>query len=358
MAGPELRADWSRPYRVVQWATGNVGSRAMQRVIEHPGMELVGVWVSNPDKVGRDAGELCGIAPVGVKATNSIDDVIALKPDCVLYMPHVNRVDEVVQILESGANVVSTRMEYQNPASLDPTDRAAIESACRKGGTSIHATGSSPGFITEALPIVLTSLSRRLDKLTIHEFADCSSRNSPEMLFGPMMGFGAPPGNLNEAMMHHMEHSFSPSLALIAEAMGVPFDQVRVRGEQGVTRSEKTIPAGTAAKGTVGATKTVVECLRNGKVLIEFAAVWYISSDVDTSDGQDWQFRRSGWRVLVEGDTPLEVIIDYPVSDADYAAFTPNLTAHRPVNCVPYVCAAEPGFVTTLDLPQVVTRLA
>ena len=357
MTEQTLRADWSRPYRVVQWATGNVGSRAMQRVIEHPGMELVGVWVSNPDKVGQDAGTLCGLDPVGVKATGSLEEVIALKPDCVLYMPHVNRVEEVVRILEAGINIVSTRMEYQNPAGLDPADRAAIEQACRKGGTSIHATGSSPGFITEALPIVLTSLSRRLDKLTIHEFADCSSRNSPEMLFGPAMGFGAEPGELNQMMLEHMKGSFAPSLGLIAEALGVPFDEVRVRGEQGVTRSEKTIPAGTAAKGTVGATKTVVECLRDGKPLIEFAAVWYISSDVDTSDGLDWKFRRSGWHVLVEGDTPLEVIIDYPVSDADYAGFTPNLTAHRPVNCVPYVCAAKPGFVTTLDLPQVVARL-
>ena len=144
----------------------------MRRVIAHPGMELVGCWVSNPDKVGRDAGELAGVAPVGVKATNSIDDVIALKPDCVLYMPHVNRVDEVCRILESGANIVSTRMEYQNPAGLDAADRAAIEAACAKGGTSIHATGSSPGFISEAMPIVLTSISRRLDKLTISEFAD------------------------------------------------------------------------------------------------------------------------------------------------------------------------------------------
>ena len=158
------RADWSRRYSVVQWATGNVGSRALRRVIEHPGLDLAGVWVSNPDKVGRDAGELAGVAPVGIKATNSIDDVIALKPDCVLYMPHVNVVDEVCRMLESGINIVSTRMEYQNPAGLDPADRARIEEACRRGNSSIHATGSSPGFISEAIPIVLTSISRRLDR--------------------------------------------------------------------------------------------------------------------------------------------------------------------------------------------------
>jgi 4-hydroxy-tetrahydrodipicolinate reductase len=273
-------------------------------------------------------------------------------------MPHVNRVDEVCRLLEAGINISSTRMEYQNPAGLDAADRAAIEDACRRGNASIHATGSSPGFISEAVPIVLTSIARRVDKLTISEFADTSSRNSPEMLFGPMMGFGAAPGQMNEAMLHHMKHSFSPSLNLIAEAWGKPFDDVQTRQAQGIARKDVVIPAGTAKAGTVAATKTVVSCLHQGKPLIEFEAIWYISDDVDTTDGQEWNFRKSGWRVLVEGDTPLEVIIGYPVPDADYPAFTPNLTAHRPVNCVPYVCAAKPGFVTTLDLPQVVARLA
>lgn len=352
-----FRADWSRPYRVVQWATGNVGSRALRRVIEHPGMELAGVWVHSADKAGRDAGELAGTGPTGIKATNSIDEIIALKPDCVLYMPHVNRVDEVCRLLESGANIVSTRMEYQNPAGLAAEDRARIEEACRRGGTSIHATGASPGFITEAMPVVLTSISRRLDRLTISEFADCSSRNSPEMLFGPMMGFAAPPGNMNEAMLAHMRHSFSPSLDLFAEAAGVPFDGVEVRGAQGIARKDTRIAAGLVPAGTVAATRTVVSGMRGGKPLINFEAIWYVSPDVETSDGEEWNFRESGWRVLVEGDTPLDIAIRYPVAEADYADFTPNLTAHRPVNCVPYVCAAQPGFVTTMDLPQIVARL-
>ena len=150
-------------YRVVQWATGNVGSRALRRAIEHPDLEVVGVYVHSAAKVGRDAGELAGIAPIGVAATNRIEDVIALRPDCVLYMPHVCDFDEICALLESGANVVSTRMELQNPVALNPALAARLEEACRKGNTSVHATGSSPGFITEAMPIVLTSIQRRLD---------------------------------------------------------------------------------------------------------------------------------------------------------------------------------------------------
>ena len=352
------RADWSRSYRVVQWATGNVGSRALRRVIEHPHMELAGVWVSNPEKIGRDAGELAGIAPIGVKAVGTLEEVIALRPDCVLYMPHVNKIDQVCAILEAGINIVSTRMEYQNPAGLDPADRASIEDACRKGKTSIHATGSSPGFISEVMPIALTSISRRLDCLTIFEYADVSSRDSPEMLFGPMMGFSGPPGEVNPHMLAHMRGSFAPSLNLVAEALGLPFDDVRVRGEQGLARADIHIAAGTVPKGTVAATRTTVEGLRGGKPIMRFVANWYVSSAVDTPGDEIWDFRASGWRVLIEGDTPLDIVISYPVTEAEYPDFTPNLTAHRPVNCVPYVCAAAPGFVTALDLPQVVARLA
>lgn len=350
-------ASQNRTYRVAQWATGNVGSRSLRRLIEHPGMELVGCWVSNPDKVGRDAGVLAGInETTGVKATNDIADIIAAKPDCVLYMPHVNRVDEVVQLLEAGINISSTRMEYQNPAGLSAEDRARIEAACLKGGASIHASGSSPGFITEALPIVLTSLSRRLDCLTITEYADTSSRDSPEMLFD-MMGFGAAPGRNKEATLHHMETSFAPSLNLLAERMGVPFDEIEVTGAEGIARNSFEIPVGRIPAGTVAATKSTVACKHKGQTVMKFQAIWYVGTDVDTSDGEEWNFRDSGWRVEVAGDTPLLVDIHFPVPESEYAAFTPNLTAHRPVNAVPYVVEAKPGFATILDLPQVIAKL-
>src|ERR1700750_1472023 len=107
---PHLRG-WGmkkQRYRVVQWATGNVGARALRRAIEHPALEVVGVWGHGASKVGRDAGALAGIARIGVKATNRMEDVLALNPDCVLYMPHVCNYEEICRILESGSNIVTT----------------------------------------------------------------------------------------------------------------------------------------------------------------------------------------------------------------------------------------------------------
>ncbi len=117
----------SAPYRVVQWATGNIGLRSLRAVIEHPDLNLVGLYVYSESKAGKDAGELCGLAPTGVLATRDIDEMIALRPDCVLYMGDRVDVDAICRLLESGANVVSTRSEFHRPASLDPATRARLD---------------------------------------------------------------------------------------------------------------------------------------------------------------------------------------------------------------------------------------
>jgi len=344
-------------YRVVQWATGNVGARALRRAIEHPDIDVVGVYVHSADKRGRDAGALAGIGDIGIAAVGCIDEVIALKPDCVLYMPHVFDADTVCRLLESGANIVSTRMELQNPVALDPQLAAQLETACRRGNSSVHATGSSPGFITEAMPIVMTSIQRRLDHLRIDEFADCSTRISPEMLFD-MMGFGKRPGPDDQAHLDHARLSFAPSLQLVATAIGLPIDRFETSGAVGVARSDVHLEVGTIAAGTVAASRTTLTGLRGGKPLMRFTTTWFVSTDVETSDGEEWEFRTpSGWHLVLHGDCPLDVSISFPVAEANYAEMTPGLTAHRPINAIPYVCDAPPGIRTTVDLPQIVARL-
>jgi 4-hydroxy-tetrahydrodipicolinate reductase len=345
-----------KKYRVVQWATGNVGTQSLRRVIEHPDLELVGVHVHNQAKVGRDAGDLCGLPPTGIRATSGIEDILRLKPDCVLHMPHVTNLDEVCRVLAGGSNVITTRTEFQNPAALDPAVRAQVEDACRCGLTSLHGTGSSPGFITEALPIVLTSIQRELHHLRIDEFADNTTRNTPELLFNSM-GFGKTNAQPNPARLSHLRDSFMPSLGLVAEAMGCPFDDVEVSGGIGLARHDVRIAAGLVPAGTVAAQRTTLKGMRGGKAFMTFNATWYVSTDVDTSDGEDWHFRSSGWRIQVDGDCPLDIGIRFPIEDpVQYARMTPGLTAHRPVNAIPCVCEAPPGIRTTVDLPQVIGR--
>ncbi|MFG1924522.1 dihydrodipicolinate reductase [Cryptosporangium sp. NPDC048952] len=338
--------------RVVQWATGNIGSRALRGVIEHPGLELVGVYAHSPGKVGRDAGELCGLDPVGVRASADRDEILALGADCVIYTPLACDFDDVCAVLGSGANVVSTRGEFHRPASLEPGVRARIEEACARGGTSIHSTGSSPGFITEALPLVVTSIQRRLDGLLIDEFADLSRRDSPALLFD-VMGFGKPPAGFGDRRLVALRNAFGPSLEVLADALGMPLDSVEATGEFAVTKDPLTIAAGTLPAGSVAGQRITVTGRRGGVPLLTFRANWFCGRDLDPH----WDLRTTGWRVVVDGDAPLEIDLVFPVPLERMAAMSPAYTANRAVNAIPAVVAASPGIRTSADLPQIIARL-
>jgi hypothetical protein len=288
-----------------------------------------------------------------VLATGSIDDVLRLDADCVLYMPRACDFDELARLLGSGANVVTTRGELHRPASMDPARRGQIEAACAEGGTSIHSTGSSPGFITEALPIVLTSIQRRVDHILIEEFADLSRRPSPELLFD-IMGFGREPTAVGEGRLNHGRTSFGPSLHLLADALGAPLDDLTASGEMAVARRRTDIAAGTIDAGRTAAQRTTVTGLRRGRPFVELRATWYCTTDLDA----DWELGRTGWRVTVDGDAPLKVELPFPFPIEEMADRSPGYTANRAVNAVSVVCAAPPGIRTTVDLPQVIARLA
>jgi len=344
---------FSRPLRVAQWATGNIGTRALQHVIDHPDLDLVALYVHSADKDGIDAGVVCGRDAIGVIATRSIDDVLAAAPDCVLYMPRSTDVEELCRLLSAGINVVSTCGVFHHPPSMDADTRATVEAACATGSTSIHSTGSSPGFITEAVPLVLMSIQRRLDRITIDEFADLSPRNSPGLLFD-VMGFGRPPGTSDPNRVGHLVDSFGPSLRLIADALSVRLDSVVGTGAVAVTTRAVEIAAGTLEAGTVAAQRTTVSGMRAGRELMRFRATWFCTTEID----QPWELMETGWKIFVEGDAPLDIDLRFPLDLEQMGAVTPGYTANRAVNAIPYVCAAEPGIRTITDLPQIIARLS
>ena len=75
----------TQPLRVFQVASGNVGTEMVKRIVKHPGLQLVGLHCYSPDKIGRDAGDIIGIGPIGVTATGTIDDILAARPDCLTF---------------------------------------------------------------------------------------------------------------------------------------------------------------------------------------------------------------------------------------------------------------------------------
>lgn len=340
-----------RKIRVAQWATGTVGVFAMRAVIEHPVMELVGVRVYSQDKEGRDAGELCGLPATGIRATRDRAMVLAAKPDCVIYMPDRTDLDDVCALLENGINIVTTRADFFNPAMMEATVRERVEAACRAGDATLHATGSSPGFITEVLPIALTSLSRRLDFFAVEEYANCLAGCSEEMLT-ELMGFGDTPEAF--ARRHNPEHKvFEYSLGLLADGLGMPIDRFEHSIEVAYCREPTKLHRSTIAAGTVGAQRVAVTGIHQGKPLLRFRSNWFVTLDVEPA----WELRPDGWRVDVEGDAPMTLYIDLPMPQEEGFRASARYTAHRPVNAIPAVVAARPGIVPTTELPQVIARL-
>jgi len=339
----------ARPLRVVQWATGNIGTRALREVIRHPALELAGVLVYDPAKEGVDAGVLCGGDPVGVAATTDPAAIIALDADCVLHMPRVFEIDDVVALLERGTNVVSTRGELMGGGRrLGDAGIGRVLDACTRGNASAYTTGSSPGFITDALPYALLSLQRRVDLIEIQEFANLSQRDSPHLLF-QQMGFGQPPDSFNPARAAYLLEEFRPALEDLANAAGRPPDEWTAVGEIATARENTTLLAGELPAGTVGAQRTTIAGRSGGADVVTFTANWYCTPDVEPA----WDLHPTGWRVRVQGDAPMAVELPFPVPLEELKHFTPGYTANRPVNAIPYVCAARPGILSTLDLPLI-----
>jgi 4-hydroxy-tetrahydrodipicolinate reductase len=220
-------------HRVIQWSTGNVGFYSLRAIIGHPELELAGVWVHGEKKSGRDAGELCGLSPVGVVATRDADALLEGEADCVVYtatadLRPAEAIDDLCGILAAGKNVVSSSMVgLVHPKTLNPDWTQRLEAACGEGGTSFLTSGIDPGFANDTLPLVLSGLCERWEEIRIQEIVNYATYDQPEVVLGTM-GFGKPldhtpllltPGALSFA--------WGGTIRLLAEGLGVELDEIR-----------------------------------------------------------------------------------------------------------------------------------
>ena len=348
------RPDPERIYRVAQWATGRIGHSSLRELITSPQFKLVGVYVHSESKDGKDAGELCGLPPTGVKATRDIQRIIAAKPDCVVAVQDGVYLDDVCRFLESGINVATSRVDFLEPEHMDPEVRRRVEEACAKGKSSIYGTGSSPGFSSEALPLVAVSMSRRIERLTIDEFADIPL-SCPDVQVVDGMGFGRPAtGEFDPALLHHHAHGFIQSVSIVAKSVGLKLDDIDVFGEMAGAKERFLLPGGTPIeKGGLAAQRVTIAGMSGGKPRIVFRINWYITKAVD----RDWDLRPNGWRLLLEGDTPMDINVTFPVTGEQISPAMAGITAYRVVNAVPFIVAAEPGIRTTAELPYIVPKV-
>ena len=340
------------PLRVIAWSTGHVGLHALRCIIRHPDLELAGLWVHSPDKAGRDAGELCGLPPTGVTATNDIDALLALGADCVVYTATADlrpweAVDDIARILASGANLVSSSMvQLLHPKSADKAMVERLTAACEAGGTSCFFSGIDPGFANDLIPIALTSACERVDSVRVMEILNYDTYDQAEVLFGTM-GFAQPLDHMPLLLFPGaLSYAWGGAIGQIAESLGVEIDEIREAHEKATLDHDVSLAVGEVPAGTMAGLRFEVQGIVGGRPAIVIEHV----TRLDDSVAPEWP-HGNGYRIEIKGSPSFTVELEMEGDDGDHNTGGLVATAMRLINAIPDVCAAPPGMLSTLDLP-------
>jgi len=352
------------PLRTVVWSTGGGGSIAIDAIRRRPDLDLVGVWVHSDEKIGKDAGELAGGAPLGVTATNDADALIALRPDCVVYAASgperdAAAVPDYIKLLGAGVNVVSTTSTtlVYPPAYYSPEWREQMAEAANAGQASFYASGIFPGFGSDQLALLLATQSKKIDRVTVTEVALNDHYPVADVMMNGM-GFGHPldfepwlktPG--------FIEMAWKAPIHLIAAGLGVEVTEVRGSLDRRLTDRDIEVAFGTIKAGTCGAVRTRAAGVVNGREAIVVEHIIRMARDV----APDWPTSEfdATYRVDITGDPDIHCAMNLGEAQGHGAGRAAMAaTAMRVVNAIPYVVEAAPGLLSSLDLPNTLPRHA
>ncbi|MGH3411593.1 MAG: NAD(P)H-dependent amine dehydrogenase family protein [Marmoricola sp.] len=346
------------------WSTGTVGRRALDGIVARPDLELVGVWVSSPDKVGLDAGRLAGLGrDLGVTATGDAEELLALEPDCIVHSAMTDdRVFEAIEDLtgfvERGVNVVSSGpvlLCFPEQLGLDAyVDR--INAAGARTGATLHVNGIDPGWANDVLPLATSSLCRRIDLVRVSEIADYSTYYQP-VVMREIFGFGRPvddpaplwqPGVLTTA--------WGPVVRQVAAGLELELDAELVEEVERVPADRDLATASVdVAAGTMGAVRFTVTGTVGGKPRVVLEHVTRLAAD----QMPGWPQPADGggcYRVELLGEPELRLDLVHHGEHGDHNDSGMTVTAMRLVNAVDAVCDAPGGLAYAKDLPLVTGR--
>ncbi|HWU20198.1 MAG TPA: diacylglycerol kinase [Nocardioides sp.] len=353
-----------QPLRVVVWSTGTIGRHAIAGVDAHPDLELVGVWTSTKEKEGKDAGELAGLGrTLGVAATTDRDALIALRPDCIVHGAMTDdrlfeSIEDLTGFIRDGVNVVSSGpVILVHPQGALPDDFIeTINEAGRSGNASLHVNGIDPGFANDVLPLVMTSLSQRIDHVRVSEIADYSTYYQP-VVMRDIYGFGQPMDA--EPLLWHpgiLSSAWGPVVRVIAAGLGVTLDEpLTEEVERRPAASDTKTYSVDIAEGTMGSVRFRVIGTVDGVPRITLEHV----TRTDAESDPDWATPLEGdgcYRVEITGEPCMKVEFTHHGENGDHNVSGMIVTAQRLINAVPAVVAAEPGLVSPIDLPLITGR--
>ncbi|HEX6218155.1 MAG TPA: hypothetical protein VFZ35_02645 [Sphingomicrobium sp.] len=331
--------------RIIQWATGSMGRTALRRVLDAPGHELVGVYVYSDRKAGSDAGSLARRPDTGVLATASVDEICALDADVVLHTPRItlpysNLVDDVVRLLESGKNVVSTA-GFHWPAAHGADYAARLHDAGVKGNATLAGAGVNPGMIVERIALAATGMCHELDSVSIFETVDASRMESADFVFG-LMGFNTDPEkrDIRSGPLAELYGTlFSEVLYFAANELGTQIAEIVPEHALTLAPDDMTVKAGPIARGHVAATEWRWRAKTVAGPEIILSILW-------TADPKMHGDRQSGhWLIAISGRPSISMTLDINESDPakpPSRALTDAVIAVA-MRTIPDVIAAPPG---------------
>lgn len=344
-------------YRVVQWSTGSVGKFVLRGIIEHPDLELVGVQVWSPDKIGKDAAELCGLdTPTGVLATDDVDALLALKPDVICYNTLARSLDDLCRILEAGVNVVSTS-RFVTGRRISPDAEARLAEACRTGRSSLHGTGLHPGLIN-SLALQVSGFCTRLYSVEFTESADVTDYDSVSQW--EAVGWGKPPveGNDMTELIKLGSSEAAEGIEAMADALGIELDEVGFENEFSVAQEDLALPYLSIDKGCVAGMRLIWYGTAYGRRVITINMVYRMRGKLDPP-----LETFEGYVMEIQGEPSMRMTLGWDDTkvpgvnrDPAFMASTLEAAAASVINSIPAVCNAEPGVRTFDELTPVVAR--
>ena len=340
--------------RIIVWGTGNVGRLGLHTVIARPDLELVGVVVSSPEKVGVDAGELLGLEPVGVACTDDVAPLLEAADVCAYFATADIRpneaADDIARCLSAGLDVVSTSIvPLIYPPAADQRMVAMLEAACQEGGTSCFTNGVDPGWANDLLPLVLAGTCERIDTIRMMEVVNYATYDAASVLFDTM-GFGKPLDETPLLLLPGiLTHAWGPVVRVVAAGLGVELDGIEEWHERVPADRDIEVDAGTVAEGTAGALRFEVRGMIDGQPRIVLEHVTRLADE----QMPEWpQPVGSGcYRVVIEGNPSMTVDVAAHGEDGDHNTGNLVTTVGRVLNAIPDVQAAPPGLLSVLDLP-------
>jgi hypothetical protein len=346
-----------KPLRVIQWATGAVGTEMVTTILDHrPDLELVGARVYSDAKNGIDVGTLVDRKPIGVSATTDVAEILAIEADLVLYAPSFTALDDVCALLESGKNVATVSFLF-HPQRIAEADRQRLEAACMTGNATIHASGLNPGNLSGVLPLALSGMSRTIDKFTLQERADWSLWESTGITFDGMW-FGRPTEDITPTANDFLSFNtdlFTQQTWFVADTLNAAIDDVTVTIDAVPATKDFQIFDHLVKAGSTAGQRWNFVGHRDGEALIEFETLWTVGGEYP----DHWPKPDDGWTLTLEGDPSMRVHFFCLASYSREASIEEHVraglvaVAMQVVNAIPAICSAPAGFATMADLPLI-----